>query len=225
MVGICNKKRWSLESELCGLAKAKNVAEALWKLGIVEVEANFEVLQTVPWRRSGSETYLLNFEVLRAGRPEQALILKACAPSTSTVPIEVTLRYWDCRRRLLQSHGVDVPKQFFSGKGVIVEEFIPYSLPDAFRLHDSRVPFISALARYAATLRRLGFSSRNPFVDLRSRSCDVVVIDFGSDLGAPHAIDCGEMNYLETLLKWCDAEGWSINEEERRLANSIYEMH
>ena len=49
---------WTLEKELCGLAKTRSAHEALWRLGIIGEpvsEAVFEEVQA--WTRDGAETF------------------------------------------------------------------------------------------------------------------------------------------------------------------------
>src|SRR5207302_62735 len=93
------------------------------------------------------------------------------------------------RRSMLTSEGVSVPELFARGRGVLLEEHIPWLLREHVRSttpDDEHVPrLLAELYRLAVVLDELGFAPLSPFADLRTDGARVVVVDFGEDLGGP----------------------------------------
>jgi hypothetical protein len=100
------------------------------------------------------------------------------------IPILPSLGDWLKRREMLIEHGVAVPQLHAVNRGVLIEEYIP---------HDFHSTFIAADAQSRAQLRqqfietykrvhKLGFRPIS-LHDARTRGQDVVLVDFGSDLG------------------------------------------
>jgi hypothetical protein len=73
------------------------------------------------------------------------------------------------------------------------------------------------LAELAGILVRLGFSPINPFTDLRSRGSDVVMIDFGEDLGPEGRGSSGRSEIFTMLLKTLDQ--WGIEVDSNTCCN------
>ncbi len=138
---------------------------------------------------------------------EAGYIIKTCITLDLARGIEGTLTKWIERRNLLASCGVSVPKLFYSGRGQIIEELIPWHLRERLSLKDARAQkMLKPLAEYAGHLSRYGFFPIGAFEDLRSRGSDVVAVDFGSDLGSPGATAGGSSRIFEAMLtiirKW-----------------------
>lgn len=130
------------------------------------------------WHRSGAETYATDFVV---GHDKQHLIAKACVKFT---PLEA-VKEWLERRQVINDAGLTTPKLHIVEGSVVVEEFIPHTLSDAYQnpiAYDSRERLKNGLNDTLQTIYGLGFNALS-LHDLRSRGNDVVIIDFGSDLG------------------------------------------
>lgn len=134
-----------------------------------------------PWQRKGSETYATDFWVERNGS-EQHLIAKACI---KFYPKE-TMHDWLARRRVVEAHGVAVPKLHAVDGATLVEEYVPFTLKQAYVCanSDTRETLKHAFIITYRALVGAGFSATG-LHDARSRGDDVVVIDFGEDLGPP----------------------------------------
>jgi hypothetical protein len=92
------------------------------------------------------------------------------------------------------------------GHGVFIEEFIAFDLLSVLRSTDTKQSLLMEIVRYAAILQGLGFSAIAPYSDLRSRGHDVVVVDFGSDLGPPGR-QTSVPSYFVLLEEWLEHEG------------------
>ena len=139
-----------------------------------------------PWHRSGSETYLTTFTLSGDGPNFIQLVLKACTPTSIAIPIDKLLNRWVGRRRDL---AVDVgasfvPRLFGFGNGVLLEEYISLSLHEVV---SDRAVLRKALETFVM-VRRLGYDVNLLFGDMRSRGQDVVLVDFGEDLGEAQPI-------------------------------------
>ncbi len=130
------------------------------------------------WTPSG-ETFYREL-LVNTGREVNHYVEKACV---KILPSE-TLREWLSRRRILQRAGVETPKLQAHDLVEIIEEYIPYSLSDAYNRLDLDNQIILK-ERFVETYKRILIAGFTPisFHDVRSRGDDVVVIDFGSDLG------------------------------------------
>lgn len=149
------------------------------------------------WTQKGGETFSCDF-VLRDGATLQHLIAKACI---KYCPVE-TVDEWMNRRATLEQVGVTVPTLFKRDRAVIIEEFVPYTLHDAFAMatsvqrDDIEESFISTYE----TMSRTGFWPIS-LHDVRSRGNDVVVIDMGEDIGGPHSIVLDEIEVTDLAVK------------------------
>jgi hypothetical protein len=115
------------------------------------------------------------------------LILKACVANNFALRIVETIEYWLAKRKIINDSGITTPKLFAIRDGVLLEEFIPYSLTPQF-IADSpnSMMLLSRIALTSGRLQKLAFAPIALFEDLRSRGDDVVIVDFGQDLGFPN---------------------------------------
>lgn len=139
----------------------------------------FLIETTQNWYQPGSESFLLQFQV-RQQEVLSRFIMKACVipPGTQTV------NEWNRRRALLTQSGIQTPTLHAVDRATYIEEFIDYSLRDAYSTADEQVQtnLHDQFENIYRTTFELGFKPVS-FHDVRSRGEDVVVIDFGSDLG------------------------------------------
>lgn len=191
-------------TEFCGCADQR---EWLIERSIAPPTAREYDFETIrDWHRGGAETYILDFAVngdSQEGTFSSRLIAKACVKMLATV----TTEEWIRRRTALSNEGVATPTLHAMAKATILEEHIPYELGEAFARADEGTQFTlaSEVVKLHETAYGLGFS---PLVigDLRSRGSDVVMIDFGEDLGGEglgsknRKVD-GRRVILETLGK------------------------
>ena len=85
-----------------------------------------------PWRRGGGETYLYRFKVIGAAQ-EHDVLLKAVTAFSTTRTLRELVDEWVCRRHLLASGGVRTPKFYFSGRGLLVEQYVEEKLAHRLR--------------------------------------------------------------------------------------------
>lgn len=178
---------WSLEGELCNLAAASSLAEALVTLRVISREEDLlKVVVIENWSRKGNETHCLTFEV-RTPAGNKCLILKACTPSWGPISIEATLEEWLRRREFLSARGINTPALYVAAKGVLIEDFIPLSLtPRLVGQWPDLRPQILKLARVLSEERFLAVDFLN---DLRTDGRDIYLVDFGQDLGQPYVLE------------------------------------
>lgn len=174
----------TLEDEFCALGGASDIADAVTALGILPDATHFSRLEILKdWYRSGAETYLAICRIQSHHRAPIDVAVKACIAITERMSVEATLKAWLRRRAHVSRNEVSTPQLFGHGDGILIEEYIPYGLSEAIdRSHDI-APFATAAVKVAAALARLGYQPTSLFGDLRSRGSDVVLVDFGADLG------------------------------------------
>lgn len=134
-----------------------------------------------PWFRGGNETYCTEF-TQQTGGVFRHLMAKACV---KLCPIESTAE-WLGRRKIVEAIGVQVPELVAQvDRATILEEFIPFTLAQAFARadEDGKAQIHAALDDTAERILDAGFSPLS-FHDVRSRGNDMVIIDFGHDLGS-----------------------------------------
>jgi hypothetical protein len=154
------------------------------KLGILADPNSFSALVVLKdWYRSGAETYLAICRIECHDDSSKDIAIKACIALTEKMSVDATLSAWIRRRTHVAAHGVETPRLYGFGEGLLIEEYIPHTLPEAVRQTSSADALVGLAVNTAATLVRLGFQPVSLFDDLRSRGKDVVVVDFGSDLG------------------------------------------
>lgn len=153
----------------------------LAEMGLIPgAHTDFEILLHNDWQRLGAETYTMDFSVATADMTTK-LIAKACVK----LPVIETMREWLSRRYMLAEHGIHTPHLFGHDQATLIEEFIPYTLHEAFMLagEGERTEMKAELETVFKTLFCLGFKPHLSASDFRSRGSDIVIIDFGEDLG------------------------------------------
>lgn len=142
-----------------------------------------EIFAPAPWVRGGAETYILPM-VLKTHLNDYGVMFKACVAYSAGGDVESVLQGWIDRRKLLASFGINVPKLYGHGAGVVIEEHIPFKFEVVMFGSDRKEHFIEQLVFCVSAIISAGFRPRSLFEDLRSRGGDIVVVDFGEDLGA-----------------------------------------
>lgn len=189
---------WTLDGELCAIGGSDDLATALAAIGLIpDAAAPFEVVKTHDWYQAGAETYILLFEI-RQPEGVHGYVVKACVALGKS--LQETVAEWVGRRTLLSELGVATPALVGVNGADIVEEYIPHELLDALSLADSagRATLLANLGRTAGLLVRAGFAPLSTH-DWRSRGDDVVLIDFGQDLGPANFATGSESGLLSEL--------------------------
>ena len=215
---------WTLEKELCGLAGASCVRDALLGLGIIEAPSPEPAMEEVHgWMRGGAETYIYRFRVVQDDE-ERDVLLKAIVAFSTARSLTELGEAWVERRRLLEHAGIATPHLYYAGRALVVEEFIPEGLSGFLK----RRPFQSAhlfdqVIRYAATLEKHGFCPIAPFHGLRTDGTDVFAVDFGQDLGPPGLSARRGRRLLREAIRWLSkASSQSIDESR---ATAMFAFH
>ena len=159
-----------------------DVTEAEWLMGagILSYPAQEYMIEAKnAWQRVGLETYVLEFTVETDGKHFH-LIAKACIKFSPTE----AMNEWMNRRALVESVGISTPKLHALAKATLVEEFIPYTFGEAYKAADPkcRERLENEFIRTVLALYRAGFNPKS-LHDIRSHGEDVVLVDFGEDLG------------------------------------------
>lgn len=225
-----SQKSWSIEGELCDLSGRSTLSQALTALGLIADEAAlFDLGAPRGWIRSGAETYCYIFSIITPDRPPVLCRIKACVSFSPGSRLTDILDRWIFRRKLLAEAGVRVPVLYGAGKGILLEEEIPFSVSQALHSPDAE-HVLSDLLIIAAALAKLKFAPVNAFGDIRSRSRDAVCVDFGSDLGEPDSPSSTPDGILSQLLEQLDRWSFQVTAEKRagileafhaRYANSL----
>lgn len=152
---------------------------------LLGVESDDQIKLLSEWSQRGSETFSCDF-MLNDGDEIRHLIAKACI---KYCPVE-TVDEWMARRSTLEQAGISVPKLFKRDGATIIEEFIPFSLEEAYRSGDSvqQDALESTFVSTYTSAARAGFWPLS-LHDARSRGGDIVMIDMGEDIGGPHQVD------------------------------------
>lgn len=199
---------WTLESELKSALGAATAHEAFHRCGICahgHVGCTYATVHE--WQRSGSETYTYVFDVLHGTGGRQRVVLKACVASAPLGSVGQIAEEWRRRRSLLSDAGVDTPTLYYLHRAVFMEEWISLTLEEAFieAPPETRRLLGRKLGALAHTLMIAGFPVTS-FYDLRSRGDDVVVVDFGEDLGPPHAAPSASADLVD--IARAEVRGW-----------------
>jgi hypothetical protein len=104
----------------------------------------------------------------------------------------------------------------------LIEEFIPYNLAEAVARQESRLALLPEVARTAATLAKAGFAPLGAH-DWRSRGADVVLVDFGQDLGDARTQSGSEAGILSEVLDNLSRSGVELSASELRSLGDAYE--
>ena len=217
---------WTLEQELCKLADANDISQALCNLNLLETpDTPFSLDGDKDWIRGGAETYIYRFRLKKDNNgKEQEYIIKACIAYSPSSQLSDILEEWVKRRNTLGLNGIATPHLVGYGKGILIEEYIPHLFKDILQKNPSKLDvYLYQLAMYAGTLHRLNFSPMEPFADLRSRGEDLVAVDFGEDLGPQLTKDVDKNLVFDRLL--CKLANWGITLSKADIAKmkSLYE--
>lgn len=214
---------WSLEKELCGLAKVRSAPKALWRLGVISEPSPDVILQEVQdWTRGGAETYIYRFRVLFRGTVQDVLLKAVVAFSTARSLTEIADE-WVARRRLLESEGVATPTLYCAKRALLMERFVPYNLADFLATASaSSNDLIDQVIRFAATLDKAGFFPVAPFHGLRTDGASVFAVDVGQDLGPPTFVPRYDGRMLTEAIRWLDSCGQEVDKDR---AISLYARH
>lgn len=178
-----------------------NHADPRYLLGVRTLEllaipdiSSIEVINT--WHQGGGESYVADFLLTKADVTRH-LLAKACIKFG---PREA-MAEWLSRRSILQTCGVSTPELIVVDGATIVEEFIPHSLREAYAQADdeNREMLKSTFIDTCQRIHSAGFRPKS-LHDVRSRGSDVVVIDYGEDLGSANS------NSTEQGFSQLDAE-------------------
>lgn len=234
------KPEWSLEDELKTLSGGSSLEEAVKSLALVPSGTMAFAIESLgEWQRAGSETYTYRFRISSGSSFLCDYILKACVVFSSGRSPDVILDDWLGRRALVQAFGIDAPILFGRGQGIILEEYIQQTVKEQISKGWPGGPsaLVTELSRYAATLAALGFAPIEAFADLRTRYKDLVMVDFGEDLGSPdfgREVDDG---FFEQALKFLESAGitvdvklhddflMSFEQNKEKIANRIRREH
>lgn len=215
---------WSLQKELCGLAKTRSVDEALKRLGLIEAPCPKAILEEVHgWTRSGAETFTYAFRLVQPDGA-QDLLLKAIVAFSLSRSLGELSNEWMRRRRLLEAEGIKTPTLHFAGKALLVEQFIPTKLSSHLkRCGGASKRLVDQVLQLAAVLERHEFCPISPFNGLRTDGDDVFVVNFGQDLGPPACAKRHDGRLLKEAIRWI--EEMSGRPVDRRRAKAVYAFH
>lgn len=214
---------WTLEKELCGLAKTRSAHEALWRLGIIGEpvpEPVFEEVQA--WTRDGAETFTYRFRVLSPGPAKDVLLKAIVAFSTARSLTEIS-HEWVFRRQLLERSGIHTSQLYHAQGALLVEQFIPDKLSEFLR-RGPQVPksLIDQVIQFAATLESCGFCPVAPFHGLRTDGENVFAVDFGQDLGPPAMTAKRDGRLLREAIRWLNSNRGNSQPIDERRARALY---
>lgn len=164
--------------DIQNMSLCQNIDEGLSKLKLV-TSLNYRLKLIRDWEPGGAETYICQFQIIEDNK-EQDYILKAC----TKMSCGHVAKEWIDRRNLIKKE-LNTPKLFGCAKATFLEEYIPYTLFEVFHqsTKEKQQDFICQLANFCKSIDNWGFRPIALFHDLRSRGNDIVMIDFGEDLG------------------------------------------
>jgi hypothetical protein len=215
---------WTLADELTGLAQGDELADSLTKIGLLDAGEALGSLDVIrDWYRSGAETYSLHFSVATSAGTRRQYMLKACVASPGSSSLAEVFSEWLKRRALLDALGISTPVLYATGRAVLVEEHIPYTLAEALGRAGDRIVLLAALGATAARLVGGGFVPLSAH-DWRSRGTDVVLIDFGQDLGPANLTRGSEAGLLSEIIDRLSAS-YALSGTELQAIGAAYEEH
>jgi hypothetical protein len=168
------------------LGYEKAIYNSLVQLRIISTDTRIlEYSEISNWERGGAETFIATAKVSTycsaEGEREVKFIAKAIV--VFGLPIHDIMEIWMERRKLLNQY-INTPKFFAYRKGVIYEEYIPYSFREIWDKEPAqRNQFVKELAKVSCALDLLGFQPINIISDLRTKATSLFWVDFGEDLG------------------------------------------
>jgi hypothetical protein len=173
-------------TELNRFADAAQMPLPDWLTGhamLASPDSTFSVETVYTWRRLGAESYVMQLSVLQPESPPPqnvTYIAKACI----STPITTTFQEWMRRKSTLENANIPTPHTFAQLPGVTIQEYIPFSLKDVLvnGTREVRRTLTDNLTTTHQQLHGLGFRPLG-LTDARSHGDNVVLIDFGHDLG------------------------------------------
>lgn len=214
---------WTLAGELKELSGEGDLSRWFHQVGLIGQGDDLRELEIVRgWYRSGAETYGLRFAVISHSGNRQECFMKACVAYGGGMPLPDIFSSWLARRAVVAESGIATPRIYAAGAAIIVEEYIPYTLSDALRHGRQRSSIVSSIGSTAACLINVGFIPVSSH-DWRSRGGDVVLVDFGQDLGPPDMLRGSESGLLSEVLDNLLSDGVKLSDDELRLIGSAYE--
>ena len=218
-----NVSQWTLESELNQLAGRDQLVDSLRTLGLVEQNDGFASLETISdWYRSGAETYGLHFAVTARSGRRYEYFMKACVAYAGGTPLKAIFADWLSRRATVEGLGVGTPKLYATGSVLLVEEYVPYTLTEALKYTHDRATLLRAVGVTVAHLVSAGFAPLSAH-DWRSRRSDVILVDFGQDLGPDNMAHSYESGLLSEVLDNLLQAGAQLSTSDLQLIGRAYE--
>lgn len=216
---------WTLEKELCTLAEAASMGEALCRLGILEERSPApEIEEVQDWTRGGAETFIYRFRVMHQSGCVHDVLLKAIVAFSTARSLSELGGEWLERRRLMEREGMRTPHLYFAGRALIVEEFVPTELASVLKQRRGDVArLVDQVMRYAAILDKHGFCPLSPFHSLRTDGRDVFVVDFGQDMGPPGVALRAGSRLTREAIRWLGSVSGQAIDEGR--ARAVYAFH
>ena len=125
----------------------------------------------------------------------------------------------------MADRGVKTPVLYAWGQGELLEEDVPWSLLEAIaRVGEVPESILLGLAKLAGIVASLGFLPVELFDDLRGHGDDVVMVDFGQDLGPPSAAK-GQSSLFSQLVNRLDAWRIPASLAYKNRLRSVFEAH
>ncbi len=215
---------WTLSGELTRLAAGDRLADSLSKLGLLDAGEVLGSLDVVhDWHRSGTETYSLHFAVAAVGGKRRRYVMKACVASPGASSLAEVFSEWLARRAMVSALGISTPVLYATGSALVVEEHISYTLAEGLGRAPDRMALLAALGATAARLVSAGFAPLSAH-DWRSRGTDVVVIDFGQDLGPANLVHASESGLLSEIVDHL-SRSTTLSSAELQAIGAAYEEH
>lgn len=218
-----NEPSWTLEGELKELAGQDDLDSWLHSIRLLERGDTLSTLATVrDWYPSGAETYSLRFAVLTSRGQRHECFMKACVPFPSGIPLKDVFAQWLSRRAVVEELGIDTPRLYAAGTALLVEEYIPHTLSEALARAADRTRLLRSVGWTAACLVKAGFAPISAH-DWRSRGEDVVLVDFGQDLGPAGLALGSESGLLSEVLDNLANAGLELSAVDLQIVGSVYE--
>jgi hypothetical protein len=214
---------WTLNAELQNLAGQDDLSDWLRSIRLIgQQDALLRLETTRDWHRSGAETYSLLFAAVTAAGQRHEFFMKACVSYGAGVALKEIFAEWLSRRSLVRELGVGTPRLYATGPALLVEEYITYELSEAVARPGQHQKLLRSIGATAGLLIRAGFSPISAH-DWRSRGDDVVLVDFGQDLG-PAGLSLGsESGLLSEIIDNLLGAGVELSSSDLQLVGSAYE--